>query len=153
MSQQGSTGKRVFRPGDPGIPEEGIIVGRGGGFTFFYQDLVLLPEGSIRFMTYMAEDGEPIPEDHESARLLIADEGQQFSHFAGRLDDIGFHSINLPPHTSTITDYLIFAHKDKGLHAVEFAPGGGSAPPELLAIYRSVRTFVTEAFAKTHGGS
>lgn len=152
MNEQVATSKRIFRIGDPGIPEEGIIIGRGGGFTSVYDDLVLLPDGDVQFMTYMVEDGAPIPEDRQSVRLLIADEGQQLRHFIKQLERIGFHSISLPFPTSTIINYLVLVQKDEGLHAVEWAFGSDdAAPAELLATYRSIRDFIAKKFAEIHG--
>jgi hypothetical protein len=139
---------RVFNPGDPGIPDEGIIVGRGGGFTQVYDDLVILPNGLVRFMTYITEEAT-IPEDYESVRLLI-DYPETFEQFLAELERINFRSINIKPPVSTAWEYVVLIEKDKGSHAVIWALNG-DAPDELLSAAHFIRKRIAEKFTAMHG--
>ena len=145
------TGRRIFRAGDPGIPNEGIIVGSGGGFTTIFDDIVLLPTGVVRFMNYTALDSPTIPEDFESVRLLVEDPGK-FAGFVNRLDQIRFRQINLPPPTSTLLEYIVLIEKDKDVHAVVWAPeAADSVPKKLIFAVRSIRSFVAQSFKRSYG--
>ena len=146
-----TSGPRIFRVGDPGIPDEGIIVGRGGGFTTIFDDIVLLPSGTVRFMSYVAFDSPTIPEDFESVRLLTEEPGQ-FEEFVTRLDRIGFRRIKLPPPTSTILEYIVLIEKDKDVHAVIWgAEAVDSVPKKLISVVRSIRSSVAQGFKRSHG--
>ena len=150
-SEDQASGPRIFRVGDPGIPNEGIIVGRGGGFTQIFDDIVLLPDGIVRFMSYTAFNSPTIPEDFESVRLLTEEPGQ-FEEFVTRLDRIGFRNIKLPPPTSSGLEYIVLIEQDKDVHAVIWALGAIDAVPKKLgSVVRSIRSSVAKGFKRTHG--
>lgn len=142
---------RIFRVGDPGIPNEGIIVGRGGGFTQIFDDIVLLPDGIVRFMNYTAFDSPTIPEDFESVRLLV-EEPQQFAEFVTRLDRIRFRDIKLPPPGSTALEYIVLIEPGKDVHAVIWELGAVDAVPrKLISVVRAIRSSVANDFKRSHG--
>lgn len=151
MSQeQPSSDQRIFRVGDPGIPEEGILIGRGGRFTTLYDDFVLLPDGTVRFMRYMTGHGATIPEDFESIPLFLG-EPAQYEEFIKELRAIDFGSMDVPPPTSTLIEYLVLVQKEEGLHAAVWSQGDGAVPAPLLAVNRSIRSFVTGVFLRNNG--
>lgn len=151
MMNENSIGyPRSFNPGDSGIPDEGIIVGRGGGFTWVYDDLVILPSGIVRFMTYMTDE-PTIPQDFESVRLLI-EPPEMFQQFVAELEAVDFYSIDVPPPASSAFEYIVLIQKEKGSHTVIWAlDDAGDVPEKLLSVVRSIRQRIAEAFTKTHG--
>ena len=63
---------RVFDLGDPGVPDQGILIGSGGGALLFYNDFVFQDNGSNSFLSYiLAGENDPIPAIHGSALFQV----------------------------------------------------------------------------------
>lgn len=143
--------QRVFRAGGPGIPAEGIILGRGGGFLMLYHDIVLLPSDIARFSSYEATYEGTAPEDYASVHLLFLERGE-YERTVERLAGINFRDTESPPATSGLVEYVVLAHPGAGVHAVVW--GANTTPrglEPLVALACSMRAFVAGGFVGQYG--
>src|SRR5262249_51457201 len=123
---------RTFATGDPGVPEEGLLIGRGGGYTEVYQDLVLRPDDTIYALRYVTEGGA-IPEDHDALFLVAGIPASPLvPDLMRRLDDLGFESIESPQSTSDFVEYVVMTRADGSIHFVEWASSNENEVPKAL---------------------
>ena len=149
--QPRSPHQRVLRAGDPGIPVEGVVLGRGGGFLMLYHDIVLLPSDIARFSSYEATYGGTIPEDYASVHLLFLEHGE-YERTVERLARINFRDTESPPATSALVEYVVLAQPEHGVHAVVW--GAGATPrglEPLVSLTCSMRAFVAGGFVGQYG--
>jgi hypothetical protein len=140
MNREIDFGIRRFRIGDPGIPDHGILLGSGGGFTTRYEDYVLYADGRVRELNYSTHYGSTIPVDHGCTEWLDIHEGT-FERFSTLLDKVDFEKIVLPPPSSDMVDYLVVISCDN-IQALLWAAGSvDELPAALSKVVYSLREF------------
>ena len=115
-----------------------------------YEVIALFPSGLVRLISFIRDlDGEAY--DEEGARLfnLAPDLFQRFSEELRRID---FRTIELPPNSSTMAEFIIETTLDGETHAVEWDFGGiGSLPPDLRDVVCALRGALVGEFSSAFG--
>jgi hypothetical protein len=151
MASQIQLGERSFAIGDPGLPERGILLGEGGGFVQRFRDFVAVPDGSVRFLTYVTSGSGPIPEDHESAAFLQLARSEFFAERERELNRIDFKTMQSPPISSEDVEYLLLI-EGTDLYGVIWNEGGRHGLPETLRLFiEDMRAALVQRFEEEHG--
>src|SRR5438128_1632373 len=93
MSDVIDLGPRRFKIGSGGVPNEGILIGRGGGFVGDYSDFVFLPNGGVGYLYYIGD----APSDAVAVRILTEILTGEYAAYLSALQRMNFFSIPSQP--------------------------------------------------------
>ena len=139
-----------FRTGPAAIRENGIVIGRGGGITQLFHEIMLLPTDMARFASYVALPDGSAPDDYQSAHLLILETGE-YLRLTDALATAGFWDVTAPPVTSTMIEYVVATKKGSERQVVWNEGTSPRGLERLVEMVCNTRQMVALGFTRAHG--
>jgi len=123
--------QRSFEPGDPALPDNGLIVGRGGGFTHVYEGYVLYADnGKIEKIKYTMAGGAT-PSDYEVIAVGSVDV-ETVTELDAKLTASGFWNSKPEGVTASVFEYVVANNSKKGTNFVLWVMDSDHADDEKI---------------------